>query len=414
MLKVNRLFIGALLVLSIVFPTTLIGVKFFLFLGVLILSFSHLISNPVRFSKDILLIWFLFPLIGALYSVYGFVVGNPGALRVLTVMFLYPLLFPVICLAYVKRDEARLLRIFILAACILVAIDGFFIFSSLYWPGNLFFQYISSVYEDEAIIDNTDSYFKFALPNISSLVFLIPFFIPAILNTENKKQRIILYFIFIGMCVLAVLSARRALFVAMLFGPLAAYFLVRMVRKKSSIKLKGRRGNFLLITLSIIVILAGIYYSNLFEFYFEQMSTIFNFESDASNLERSAQFGYLIDEISKYPFFGSGAGATAGYSRSFEQPWAYELSYVALIFQYGVFGFLVYLFGILLLVRGLLRSIEQCGKLGFAYFFLSGFLSFLVANATNPYLGKFDYMWVIFIPFAIFVNGMNKKDRGAN
>jgi len=32
---------------------------------------------------------------------------------------------------------------------------------------------------------------------------------------------------------------------------------------------------------------------------------------------------------------------------------------------------------------------------------LVGMISFLIGNATNPYLGKFDFMWVIFVPVLI-------------
>jgi len=32
---------------------------------------------------------------------------------------------------------------------------------------------------------------------------------------------------------------------------------------------------------------------------------------------------------------------------------------------------------------------------------LAGTSCFLIANATNPYLAKFDYIWVIFLPVAL-------------
>ncbi len=35
---------------------------------------------------------------------------------------------------------------------------------------------------------------------------------------------------------------------------------------------------------------------------------------------------------------------------------------------------------------------------GIAY--ASGLICFLIANAVDPYLGRFGYMWVIYMPFA--------------
>jgi hypothetical protein len=43
---------------------------------------------------------------------------------------------------------------------------------------------------------------------------------------------------------------------------------------------------------------------------------------------------------------------------------------------------------------------------------LVGTTIFLVANATNPYLEKYDYLWVIFLPIA-FVNCWLVERAGA-
>ena len=32
---------------------------------------------------------------------------------------------------------------------------------------------------------------------------------------------------------------------------------------------------------------------------------------------------------------------------------------------------------------------------------LTGACTFLIANATNPYLETYDYLWVIFLPLAV-------------
>ena len=97
---------------------------------------------------------------------------------------------------------------------------------------------------------------------------------------------------------------------------------------------------------------------------------------------RVYQFRALYEGIANTPLFGSGAGAAAEYSRSSEQPWAYELSYVAFIFHYGILGFMIYLFGIIYIFVSLLKickdkMVSRDLKV-FIVSFLAGFVAFLV------------------------------------
>jgi len=97
-------------------------------------------------------------------------------------------------------------------------------------------------------------------------------------------------------------------------------------------------------------------------------------------------------------------GAAAGYTRSDETPWAYELSYVALIYNFGLVGFICFAAGGVYVLVALIKLIrDRClpqGERTYAACFLAGLVAFLIANGTNPYLAKFDYVWVFFVPLA--------------
>ena len=113
----------------------------------------------------------------------------------------------------------------------------------------------------------------------------------------------------------------------------------------------------------------------------------------------------LIEGWSAQPFLGSGHGAPApGIIRSDTTPWAYELSYVSLLYHTGVIGTLLYSAGVAWIgymsYRIARRGWSEAPAMVAT---LVGTSSFLVANATNPYLEKYDYLWVIFLPLA-FVN----------
>ena len=202
---------------------------------------------------------------------------------------------------------------------------------------------------------------------------------------------------------LAVFSGRRALLVTMFLGPLIAWILsFKLTRGRiRSLTIKIRPLSLLLsfiLLICFVVLLLNLVNVVGKSYLVDQLKSIFDFSGNESNVERTLQFHALMQGISESPFFGSGAGAAASYSRSPDQPWAYELFYVSIVFQYGVFGFLVYLIPVLYVVFWLVMRVKNYGRDTFYFCFLSGLISFLISSGTNPYIGKFDYMWVIFIP----------------
>ncbi len=56
------------------------------------------------------------------------------------------------------------------------------------------------------------------------------------------------------------------------------------------------------------------------------------------------------------------------------------------------------------------RSCVDVEIKAFVISFMVGLVAFLIANTTNPYLGKFDYMWVIFIP-VMFIHTYKLEKR---
>ncbi len=92
-------------------------------------------------------------------------------------------------------------------------------------------------------------------------------------------------------------------------------------------------------------------------------------------------------------------------------PWAYELTYVALLFQTGVIGFFFYSVGVIwIFVMGLRMAASSHRLADQMLAVLVGLACFLVANATNPYLAKYDLMWVIFLPVAMINHYMLSVD----
>ncbi|PIF76978.1 hypothetical protein CLU95_4148 [Variovorax sp. 54] len=410
MRKIFKSSVFLLLVSAIVFPTVFSEAKLVLLIAAVFSALNLMLRKPIAIRRESELLWIAFPLLGLLWSLYGVAVGNPGAVRVLSVMFVYPIIFPILAFCYKNGDQDGLVRSMRVSALLLIVLNFSYIYYSTFGGGGWIVDFMQGLFDEAAVVDDASDYFKFTLPNVSSLLFLIPFFLASVL-TNYSDRKILDGLLTVGLIIIGVLSGRRALMISVFLGPILAYFLTWRSQKKS-----GRRAGVsrfvgpLILSCVLGFVIYWFFMSfDRAEFYQVQLLSIFDFEGNESNVERRLQFNALLQGLQESIFFGEGAGAAASYSRSTEQPWAYELSYLAFAFQYGLIGFSIYAAGVLFMVSRLIKIVNFVGRKDFVFCVLCGFFSFLIANATNPYLSKFDYMWVFFIPFALMNLGAPKS-----
>ena len=130
----------------------------------------------------------------------------------------------------------------------------------------------------------------------------------------------------------------------------------------------------------------------------------FNFESGESSQLRTGQFlGLYQGWVDGNLFFGAGNGAALNsVVRDIDMPWAYELTYSYLLYSTGLVGSSCYFawfgWGVLRLRNALLISPEMGFLVGPI---MSGVFGLGIAAASNPYFGKFDYLWIILLPHLI-------------
>lgn len=393
-----------ILILSIALPTLLTIFKLFLLTMIIALILIFSINNKRGYyDRDLILIAIFYSFLGLAYSIFGLTNNNPGAIQTIALMAVYPILFTLISFFLrTKKDVLTISKVLIFSSLIVVIIQVVFLLSAYGFITSIISEYFKAAHPDFAVLDVQSDYFLFTLPNVSSFIFLIPFLSTYILLSLKIDYKLIALLIL--MTILILLTGRRAFFVSFFISFVFLYFILIFIRENFRTNINFR---FLLILLVIcIIVFPLISYSDLsLEVYIDKVQSIFNFSDNDSNLERVYQFNSLMKEIYKYPLFGHGAGAVADYIRSDDQPWTYELSYIAFIFHYGIFGFLVYLIGVIFIILSLLNisskeSIDRDVKV-FIIAFVTGMISFLIANATNPYLAKFDYVWVLFIPVMI-------------
>jgi hypothetical protein len=393
-----------ILFLSLALPTIITPIKMALLgilaLFVLITSLKH---KKLEINKELFLITLFFSTLGLVYSTYGSVADNPGATRTMTVMVIYPLLFLSLSIFFSQiNDFIKIKKALIFGSFLVVLVQMSFLLSAYGVFPEVIAGFFRDLHPGMAVLHVMEGSFLFTLPNVSSLIFLIPFLLSYVLLSEKKNTKLLILLLI--MFCLILLTGRRAFFVSIAFSLIFLLFASWYLSKnlKSNIFKKLIKTGLVLIGL-IVVLIVSLEVD--IEVYVNDFMSIFDFSTNDSNLERVYQFRSLLEGIATAPLFGHGAGAAAEYIRSGEQPWAYELSYVAFIFHYGILGFMVYCTGIVYILISLLKickdkMVSKDIKV-FIASFLTGFVAFLVANATNPYLGKFDYMWVVFIPVMI-------------
>lgn len=399
-----------------------------------------LVLNTHQLVKGILLIWVLFSILvallsrdalflhlhpqiaywtlfycvlGSVWMFWGAINSTPGAWRVGTVYIMWPLCFTFM-LSAIRNDIIikQLIRILVIAGFVGSCYGLLMVLNLIDYLPNIaaINQDIDSVsyryYEDEG-------YGRLQFKFISTLFFLIPFIFTA-LCTWSKNDTVIprwfLWLTFILSFSLAIISGRRTLLLLLILTPFIVIAVILFIKNK-------KKANYIKLFLKNIIIIfllfsfLMIYFIKTYDLNFvggtvKNISIIWEDNPDSpSVIERQIQAKILVEEWSKSPILGAGHGAAASYIRSDKMSWAYELFYLALLFQVGLLGFIGYLSGVLWIYLKAFSIIKINDKESFYLFpVMVGMTIFLLGSASNPYLINFDAMWVIFLPLAIINN----------
>ena len=239
-----------------------------------------------------------------------------------------------------------------------------------------------------------DGYIRINSSNIAALFLVAPYLITLQFRTDAVHANSPLAKLSLVLClILAAVSGRRALWLVVALTPVTVLVLTLLTGSRGRLGARGRRMLMAYFAAGAVGLLAVTVRSASLQ---EVGSVRHLFEAFSSEDERSRQVGYLLDGFSGSPLFGSGFGAYAGYLRSDQQPWAYELTYQQMLFNIGVVGVAVLasLFGFYgVLVIRLLRKIKEGSAIPFGLFV--AVVSLLLGAYTNPYVRSFDSLFFV-------------------
>lgn len=405
----NSLFIrlGSGCVLGLIFMSQFVPTAYTELKAVfLIVGFSSVVFSMLR-QELFLLRWHSLGMVflaacGLSYSAYGLMRGNPGAVRVLSVWFAWPLVY--LFLSTLLRQPNGYLylskTLVFSLACVVLYGYMYLGYAAGFVPDWLYFEL-----KQGQSVGFYDGFVEYNLYSVSSLIFLAPFYFHYLFERYKRVGRVgvVASGLAVATIILIFLTGRRALLVSFLLLPILIIFSNKLLG--NNFRLTGRPSavvafGFLVFIAAYAFLSFGLRYDAFVSMVLEG----FNFSSmSGSASERTRQFFALIDGwLGSSIMFGAGNGAVAAISRSDEFPWAYELTYVYLLFSTGLVGVLVYFswYGYSLIkLRMALRNRRDL--VACAAPMLTASLAFCIAAGTNPYFGKFDYLWVVLLPYLI-------------
>jgi hypothetical protein len=349
-----------------------------------------------------------FATLGGLFILRGHATGAPGALQMLNVYVTWPLVYLALISGFADPTALRdLMRVIVVAAnAIALYSITYVLWAAGYWPDALYVEL-----DQGQLIGFYPAYVEFGLYSTASLMFVTPFLVAALITYPPDDAPVSRRTLWVSLALslaTVLLSGRRALIVLLPVAPvLALYFRSWLpARMRMHTRRLVRRGFWGAVILAVILgsVLTAVG-SIAPGGFVEMVSTGFQFSSDPVAMSRRDQFVALIDGWAQSPLLGAGHGAYApSVIRSDETPWSYELTYINLLFHTGLIGMAGYIGGAawigLMSYRIARRGWSEAPSMVVT---LVGSASFMIANGTNPYLEKFDYIWVIFLPLA-FIN----------
>jgi hypothetical protein len=258
-----------------------------------------------------------------------------------------------------------------------------------------------------------EGYIQITSLNIGALFFLVPYIITIQVREDSLEAKSIATKLCLLFClILTVISGRRALLLVVAFTPCIIIAVSAISGNLGLIKLGARR-LFLAYTLLSAVAVGVIAVQPKFlpELLFVQhVQDAFSAED-----ERAIQKPFLIAGFKTSPIIGSGFGANAGYQRSRDRPWTYELTYYQMLFNSGVLGVAI-LSSLLLIysvfIAEIFRKFKRESAVPFGLFV--GVISLLIGAISNPYLGSFDLLFFVgMFPFlSTFTRGFAEAESG--
>lgn len=343
------------------------------------------------------LLWFygVIALAGIAWSLVGLLYPGTFTGGVFDALRLYCLWSAAFLLLFsLMRSETSLdvvHRSFVLAGIVISAVNLYGL-ADQFWSLGLIPDSVRR--ELELFIGINDGYIQITSINIGMLFLIVPYLLVIHMRSDARRwtTRAATLSLFVSL-VLVAASGRRALVLVVALTP-ALVLLTAWLSSSMPLLRPMSRRFCIAYCAGIVAVGAG---ASALPASLQDSGYVYRLKSAFSSQdERSIQKGYLVDGFVEAPVLGSGFGAYAGYLRSAERPWTYELTYHKMLFNLGLVG-MALVGGVHAAYVGFVVLLLRRFRAGSASAFglLVGLLALLLGAWSNPYLGSFDYLFFL-------------------
>lgn len=399
-----------LFLLMLVVPQSFATIKAPMLFVVLLYVVSYLALGRLKlYSPEVINYYFLLAFLSLFWVLIGAV--NDSDVRALSDAFRLYVVFSVIyvlLIIYVSnRDFYNIVIPVITLSAILIALISFYTVIDAAYN----FESIPLFIKEEMYLQAGihSGYTQLNNINIGMYCFLIPFLFSFFIMNKGKANLITLFALLLSILAVFIASRRMVIFLVVL-APFLCVIVDLFITARLNVALLVKvLIIYLVMAISVLVMLSINYYFNLFDTagVIDRISDALIFDAESA---RETQFLSLIDGFYKNPIIGSGFGGETAVTRSVERPWNYELTYSKLLFNAGIIGVLLIFslfFYYICMAFKMLRINNKQHSINASL--MVGFFSVLIASASNPYLGSFDFLFVLSIPPLII--SLIKKER---
>lgn len=366
-----------------------------------------------------LFIFYIF--LGLMYGIYGLARGNLGAVPITKEVALYVAFFMILVSGVRNHSSLKYVhKTLVFSACFVCV----YMFLSYFhvigiWPDWLYYDLSVETSTQKILATGLERHGKLEMvfSSYCNLMFLQPYLFFHLLVSKGKASKS-LWFAVIITTTFMIFSSSRALLVIALVFPLIITMFTSIKFKSQAILDKRIVTIFTLILVLTVSVLYSERYGFRVSMVLDDLLQGFSFDTirfDGVVVEncRIAQALALFDAWKEKPLFGFGSGAVYwGYIRSKVSPYSYEVSFVQFLYNWGIIGCMLYAMGLFYIYRMSIRAYKEKSELGvYALAATYGSVAFLTGSWTNPYLLRFDTLFVIFIPIAIVNLYLYEKDH---
>jgi hypothetical protein len=374
-----------------IFPRSFAGIKVVLLGFYLLINVLPVLRGTVQINSRIITFYLVVAAIGGVWAIVGLINSGSmvGVLESVRLYVFWSVIYFVI-IQSLRWDKSQAL----LNIHYAIVISGIAI--PIINLAGVFDLYAQTGYIGEGLqkeldmfVGFHDEYVQITSHNIGSLFFITGYLLTLqFVKVANGLNGAASKFSLLLCILIAVLSGRRALWLAILLVPIIVLGVAVLSKCTEILRRQGHALLHLYLFLTIIGVVFVFVLSDglLSGGALNYINSAFSAED-----ERTIQRSYLMEKFIESPIFGTGFAVGAGYVRNDERPWLYELTYYQMLFNFGLVGVFL-IVGVFFRYMVAAFSVINQWRSVSVFSITVGLVAFLVGAYSNPYLGSFDFL----------------------